>query len=146
MTNKNDEQLNIANLQDTMPDKESATYSNTFNISWLGSSGVTNSAVVEQTDYDGKGLHIEFIVSGTPALQTACIITVIPKNCELKSDDSKVSVEVDGGNLNKTFIRDITPKASYKGKTVKFAVSILGPQGAVFYVRGDIGKLNFKET
>ncbi len=37
MTNKNDEQLNIANLQDTMPDKESATYSNTFNISWLGS-------------------------------------------------------------------------------------------------------------
>ena len=53
---------------------------------------------------------------------------------------------MDGGNLNKTFIRDITPKASYKGKTVKFAVSILGPQGAVFYVRGDIGKLNFKET
>ncbi len=78
MTNKNDEQLNIANLQDTMPDKESATYSNTFNISWLGSS--------------------------------------------------------------------ITPKASYKGKTVKFAVSIFGPQGPVFYVRGDIGKLNFKEA
>ena len=33
MTNKNDEQLNIANLQVTMPDKESATYSNAFNIS-----------------------------------------------------------------------------------------------------------------
>ena len=38
---------------------------NSFNISWLGSSGVTNGAVVEQKNYDGKGLGIEVVVTGT---------------------------------------------------------------------------------
>ena len=67
----------------------------------------------------------------------ACVITVIPKNCELKSGKDKVEIAIDGANLGQTFLNYITPKASYKGQTVKFAVTIVGAEGAVFYARGD---------
>ena len=128
-------------LDNMVTESEVMANTNSFNISWLGSSGVTNGAVVEQKNYDGKGLGIEVVVTGTPTWGVACVITVIPKNCELKSGKDKVEIAIDGANLGRTFLNYITPKSSYAGQTVKFAVTIVGAEGAIFYARGDIGSM-----
>ncbi|MCM1500466.1 MAG: hypothetical protein NC124_18550 [Clostridium sp.] len=112
--------------------------SSDFSISWLGSSGSTNSASV-QTTYSGGTLGISVVVTGTPTWGTACVITVTPTNCELKSGKSNVTISIDGGNLGNTFLSYITPKSSYKGKTVKYTVSIRGAGDAVLYAKGNIG-------
>ncbi len=41
--------------------------------------------------------------------------------------------------LGSACVISITPSASYKGKTVKYSVSISGAQDAILYARGDIG-------
>ena len=110
-----------------------------FNISWWGSAGTTNSATVQQTDYNGKQLGIQVVVTGTPTWDVACFITVTPLNCELKSGAANVRIAIGGGNLGITHLADITPKDSYKGTTVKFLVSITGTPDGVFYARGEIG-------
>lgn len=134
-------EIDKLDLDNVVTESEVLANTNFFNISWLGSSGVTNGAVVEQKNYDGKALGIEVVVTGTPTWGTACVITVIPKNCELKSCKEKVEIAIDGANLGMTFLNYITPKASYKGQTVKFAVTIFGAPGAVLYARGDIGSI-----
>lgn len=113
--------------------------SSSFNISWLGSAGTTNSATVQQTDYNGKQLGIQVVVTGTPTWDVACFITVTPLNCELKSGAANVRIAIGGGNLGVTHLADITPKDSYKGTTVQFLVSITGTPDGVFYARGEIG-------
>lgn len=112
--------------------------SSDFSISWLGSSGSTNSASV-QTTYSGGTLGIAVVVTGTPTWGTACVITVTPTNCELKSGNKNVTISIDGGNLGNTFLSYITPTSSYKGKTVKYTVSIRGAEDAVLYAKGNIG-------
>lgn len=134
-------ELETLDLDNAMTESEVLSNTNFFNISWLGSSGVTNGAVVEQKNYDGKALGIEVVVTGTPTWGAACVITVIPKNCELKSGKDKVEIVIDGANLGQTFLSYITPKASYKGQTVKFAVTIFGAPEAILYARGDIGSI-----
>ncbi len=116
-----------------------AVFTSNFNISWLGTVGVNNVATVEQTNYDGKRLSIQVVVTGTPTWGTACVITVTPVNCELKSGAQNVKIEILGGNLGVTFLSDITPKESYKGKNVQYTVSIVGAPDGVFYARGAIG-------
>lgn len=112
--------------------------SSEFYISWLGSSGSTNSASV-QTTYSGGTLGISVVVTGTPTLGTACVITVTPTNCELKSGNNNVTIAIDSNNLGSTFLAYITPTSAYKGKTVKYAVSIKGAQDAILYAKGNIG-------
>ncbi|MDE7182914.1 MAG: hypothetical protein K2O40_00265 [Lachnospiraceae bacterium] len=72
----------------------------------------------------------------------ACILTLTPLNCELKSGESHAYVAVDGSQLGVTHLLDITPKDSYKGTNVKFQVSIRGAQSAILYARGEINSIN----
>lgn len=120
---------------------EEVPLSGSFNISWLGSAGATNGAAVEQQNYDGREFGIEVVVTGTPTWGTACVIGVTPKNCELKSGVSKVEIAISGANLGQTFLSYLTPKSTYKGQTVKYAVAITGAPNAILYARGDIGSI-----
>lgn len=52
-----------------------------------------------------------------------------------------MEIVIDANNLGQTFLSYITPKASYKGQTVKFAVTIFGAPEAILYARGDIGSI-----
>lgn len=133
--------MDTLGLSNVVTESEEVPFSNSFNISWLGSAGSTNGASVEQQNYDGGGLGIEVVVTGTPTWGTACVTTVIPKNCEFKSGASKVEIAISGSNLGQRFLSYITPKASYKGQTVKFAVTITGAPDAILYARGDIGSI-----
>lgn len=113
--------------------------SDSFYISWLGSAGATNSTVVE-TVYNGGQLKISVVVTGTPTPGVACDITVIPLNCEFESGKAKESFSIWGANLGLAFFDVITPKSAYKGKTVKYSVSISSEhKDAVLYASGNIG-------
>lgn len=112
--------------------------SSNFSISWLGSASSSNSASV-QTTYSGGNLGVSVVVTGTPVAGVACVVTVTPTNCELKSGDSKVTITIDSANLGTTFLSDITPSSSYKGITVKYTVSIKGGTGDILYAKGNIG-------
>ena len=113
--------------------------SDSFYISWLGSVGATNSTVVE-TVYNGGQLKISVVVTGTPTPGVACNITVVPLNCEFESGKAKESFSIWGANLGLAFFDVITPKSTYKGKTVKFSVSISSEhKDAVLYANGYIG-------
>lgn len=112
--------------------------SSSFNISWLGTSGSTNSASVE-VYYGGGSLGGQVVVTGTPTWGTACVISFIPTNCMLASGESKVSISILGANLGTTFLTGITPNSSYGGTTVRFSVTINGASGAVLYASGGVG-------
>ncbi len=122
----------------TEPAEIPTTYAVTqYNISWLGSPGATNSAVVSSPNFNSSNkLRLSAVITGTPTWGTACTITAIPTNCTLKSGKSKVVTSIDGGSLGITILMDVTPAASYNGKTVTFSVSIAGASSAIFYANG----------
>ena len=67
---------------------------------------------------------------------TACYINVKAENFEFKSGDknSRMLI-VDGANFNQQLLMDVTPKSQYKGKTLKFSVSIAAAESSVLYAK-----------
>ncbi|MCI7041978.1 MAG: hypothetical protein MR992_07650 [Lachnospiraceae bacterium] len=120
-----------------IPSKQIKAENTSFSLAWNGSSSPSSAASVSKDNYNSsKRLAAGFTMTGDAFVGTA-YMSGVPTNYSLRSGGSSARYPVGYSNLGTYLILDLTPSASYNGKTVKCTVSLLGVNGCNLYSNGN---------
>lgn len=111
-----------------------ANYPKSCTIKWMGYASSENNGNISM-DYSKGNLFMGILLSGTPIMGRACIISAHALNLEFKDGGKEVRLGIDGGNFGKTILMDVTPKNTYKGKSLDFAVTIAAATTSVIIAK-----------